>query len=346
MLDVATGVELRVFVAPAAGRPRGRDAPYSGSPLAKHAFRIVRLIGDGRLALDITRDGGFVVRDVDTGEAVRVFEPGPEADYPCVLSPDHSLLVTGDVDGSAHIWDVATGRHLRTLVGHTGRVLSASFDLKNSMVATGGMDGVVRLWEAGTGVCLGAVPTSVSGAHAVSLSPDGRYLLTWRRRHYAPAPEDHPPAHPPSRGRIVRAQDYLPAQARLWDLGSMTELPWPSAEGVQGFAWRGDSQRLYAATLQGGRTRVASWALEDVARRSAAPDASAWVRPAIYRPGESGVITLLSMSSAMNDTPYGSGMLPFDMYHGVSRLSVSGTGATFAFTGDDGSVDIWRRRAD
>lgn len=181
VLDVATGAELQVFVAPRDDRPRGRGVAYDDSPSAKHPFRIVRLIGDGWLALDMTRDGGFLVRDVDTGEAVRSFQDGPEPDYPFVLSPDHSLLVSGDVDGSVHIWDVATGRHMRTLVGHTGRVLSASLDLKNSMVATGGMDGVVRLWDVDTGVCLGAVPTFVAGAHAVSLSPDGRYLLTWRR---------------------------------------------------------------------------------------------------------------------------------------------------------------------
>ena len=62
-----------------------------------------------------------------------------------------------------------------------------------------------------------------------------------------------------------------------------------------------------------------------------------------YYPSQHPTTSLISSRIVSVDTPHSSGMLPFDTYHGVSRLSVSGDGTTFAFTGDDGSVDIWRR---
>ena len=41
--------------------------------------------------------------------------------YAVAFSPDGRLLATGSDDGTARLWDPATGEHLRTLTGHTGR---------------------------------------------------------------------------------------------------------------------------------------------------------------------------------------------------------------------------------
>ena len=84
----------------------------------------------------------------------RTFEEGPAAREPYVLSPDHSLLLTGGVDGAVHIWDVAAGCLMHTLTGHKEDVLSASFDAENSTVVTSDWGGGIRAWNPTTGAPL------------------------------------------------------------------------------------------------------------------------------------------------------------------------------------------------
>ena len=49
------------------------------------------------------------------------------------------------------MWDVGSGRHLRTLQGHTHSVLSISFSPDGLTLASGSNDETVRLWDPNTG---------------------------------------------------------------------------------------------------------------------------------------------------------------------------------------------------
>ena len=118
----------------------------------------VRLLGDGRQYLDIFSGGGIAVRDVATDEAVASFGEGPKVYQPFILSPDHSLLLTGGINRYAHIWDVTTGTHVCELEVDEERLLSGSFDATNSTVVTTAQYRSVRVWDPRTGEARGAVP--------------------------------------------------------------------------------------------------------------------------------------------------------------------------------------------
>ncbi len=71
-------------------------------------------------------------------------------------SPDGQTLASGGgyshgeagrPDYKVRVWDVATGELRRTLIGHTGEILSVRFSAAGQTLASGSADGTVLLWQ-------------------------------------------------------------------------------------------------------------------------------------------------------------------------------------------------------
>lgn len=67
------------------------------------------------------------------------------------FSADGRLMATGSQDSSVKLWDVETGRQLRTLNGHFHWVNSVAFNRDGRMLASGDAQGVIMLWNVETG---------------------------------------------------------------------------------------------------------------------------------------------------------------------------------------------------
>ncbi|HEY4424404.1 MAG TPA: hypothetical protein VGN10_09370 [Pyrinomonadaceae bacterium] len=94
------------------------------------------------------------------------------------FSPDGRFVVTASADGTARVWDAATGVSRGELRGHSGTVNSASFSPDGKFIVTAGNDATVRLWDAGRFEQVrqigGTYPKPVSSAE---YSPDGRFIV-------------------------------------------------------------------------------------------------------------------------------------------------------------------------
>ncbi len=66
--------------------------------------------------------------------------PGP------VVSPDGKALLTASADGTARLWDVATGKSLGPPLIHRGPVAAAAFSADGRVALTGSYDNTARLW--------------------------------------------------------------------------------------------------------------------------------------------------------------------------------------------------------
>ena len=98
--------------------------------------------------------------------------------WSAAFDPDESKILTSSYDGTARLFDAATGDELIPAMRHDGRVWSAVFSADGSKILTSSSDGTVRLFDAGTGREL--IPSmrhdgAVTGA---VFSPDETKILT------------------------------------------------------------------------------------------------------------------------------------------------------------------------
>jgi WD40 repeat protein len=63
------------------------------------------------------------------------------------FSPDSRLLVTTTIEGTADLWEIATGQKRMSFQGHLGDVSALAFLTAGRMLASGGSDGQVILWD-------------------------------------------------------------------------------------------------------------------------------------------------------------------------------------------------------
>jgi WD40 repeat protein len=97
------------------------------------------------------------------------------------FSPDGRQIVAAVYDGTARIWDVATGRQVQVMSGHTAPVFSAAFSPDGKQVVTAGQDFTARVWDAATGHQLLLLAGHTNRVVWARFSPDGRKILTTSR---------------------------------------------------------------------------------------------------------------------------------------------------------------------
>jgi WD40 repeat protein len=66
--------------------------------------------------------------------------------YGVAFSPDGRTLASGSADATVKLWDVASGREVRTLSGHARGVDSVAFSPDGRTLASGSGDNMVRVW--------------------------------------------------------------------------------------------------------------------------------------------------------------------------------------------------------
>jgi WD40 repeat protein len=144
------------------------------------------------------------------------------------FSPDGRLLIVGDHDGRAQLYDGHTFEPIgRPLLGHTGVVLTADFSPDGAMVATSSSDGTVRLWDTASrrpiGTALPGVPNVQvgvafirGGTHIAAVSDTGQGYVwdvrpsSWARHACAVAGRSLTPME---WEEALPGRDYAPACA-------------------------------------------------------------------------------------------------------------------------------------
>lgn len=180
------------------------------------------------------------------------------------FQPDGRLIATGADDKAIKLWDPATGKETRTLMGHMGEVLALAFSPDGKRLVSAGEDKLIKVWDLELGkealtwkghderVC--ALAYDPRGRWLVSGSDDGTAkvwnaatgkLMTQLRGHgfYVTSV-----AISPDGNRI--ATGSLDKTVKVWDAASGTE--WKTlvghASGINAVAFSQDGTRLASAS--------------------------------------------------------------------------------------------------
>ncbi|MEG3973899.1 serine/threonine-protein kinase [Microcoleus sp. herbarium8] len=94
------------------------------------------------------------------------------------VSPDGSIFASGGDDKNLILWDLKTGRRIRTIAAHQAAVNAIAFSSDSKTLATGSDDKTVRLWNAKTGSRLRTLAGHAGGVNAIALSRDGKTLAS------------------------------------------------------------------------------------------------------------------------------------------------------------------------
>lgn len=108
--------------------------------------------------------------------------PPPKKTSPGIFgigfSRDGRTLITGNFNGTVKLWDVASGRLLRSLDGHTDVVYKGVLSPDEKILASCSRDGKIKIWEVATGRELRTLSGHTRPVKAVAFSPDGKLLAS------------------------------------------------------------------------------------------------------------------------------------------------------------------------
>jgi WD40 repeat protein len=94
------------------------------------------------------------------------------------FSPDGKQAISGSNDKTIKLWDIVSGRVIRTFSGHSDRVNSVTFSPDGRQAVSGSDDKTIKLWDVASGSVIRTFSGHTSYVRSVAFSPDGRQVIS------------------------------------------------------------------------------------------------------------------------------------------------------------------------
>ena len=124
---------------------------------------------------------GVWLYDVQTGKELQLLATEPVAVESIAFSPDGTKLVSSGIGAPLSLWDVESGRLLRTFpIESDWSNQGVAFSPDGIIIASNGQIGTVQLWNPDTGESIRTLEGQEAwgGLNCIQFSPDGKTLAT------------------------------------------------------------------------------------------------------------------------------------------------------------------------
>jgi WD40 repeat protein len=247
--DATTGRQIAVL--------RGHEGGVSSAAFSPDGTRIVTAAPDKTVRL----------WDAATGQPIAVLEHEDVARVE--FSPDGSRIVAASGDDT-HIWDVASGKQIALLSGHSASVESVAFSPDGTRVVTASLDKTVRIWDAVTGQQIGLLSGHSSGVTSAAFSPDGKRIVTasddYTARIWDAATDQQTAVLRGHEGVLFSAAFSSDGQRIVTASYDKTARIWDAATGRQIAVLRGHESSVFSAAFSPDGKRIVTASGDDTAR--------------------------------------------------------------------------------
>jgi WD40 repeat protein/serine/threonine protein kinase len=250
--DIATGDPVRIL--------RPARSSFTSVAFSPDGTCLAAAQGGGQFA---AQDSGVVILwEWRTDRELRRLERQTGGVHSIAFSHDGRRLATAAYNGTARIWDVATGEARHIFSRRAGEMLGVAFSPDDCILATGHGSGVISLWDVTTGELQKTLTGHRDGVTCVAFSPDGSQLASSSRD----------------------------SSARIWEVSSGANLRVLTVGGnwVQSVVWSRDGHRVLTASWD-GTARVWDAASGEEKRRLVGHDS--FVVSAVFSPDEESIAT-------------------------------------------------------
>ncbi|MFN9549181.1 MAG: c-type cytochrome domain-containing protein, partial [Pirellulaceae bacterium] len=139
-----------------------------------------RSVDGSRIAIasGLAGDGGPAsVLDAKTGELICQVEHPKEMISTAVISPDGKLLASGSYDAKIDLWEIPSGKHIRSFAGHHGPIGDLDFDSSSTLLASASRDETIKLWRVDSAERLDTLGQAEDAQRSVRFDPSGNFIL-------------------------------------------------------------------------------------------------------------------------------------------------------------------------
>lgn len=169
--------------------PRQTSLTLASAPETSPGLLAVALAPGRPIVATASWDGTVSLWDIPTRRLVRTLEgdDSPTAQltsrarnrtWDAVFDPTAKLVATAHGDNTVKLFEVDTGRLLRTLTGHRDIVRGVAFNPRGDVLATASWDDTIRLWDVATGASTRELKGHTKPANAVAFDPSGDRLAS------------------------------------------------------------------------------------------------------------------------------------------------------------------------
>ena len=148
--------------------------------IGKGGVNLVRYSPDGTM-LAVATTIGVWIYDVQTSKELQLLAIEPIYVLNMAFSPDSTKLVSAGLNTPLSLWDVESGRQLRTFpIESSWSNKGIAFSPDGKIIASNGQIGTVLLWNSDTGENIRTLEgqDDWEGGNSIQFSPDGKTLAT------------------------------------------------------------------------------------------------------------------------------------------------------------------------